>query len=109
MDVVEESKESTLMIMVTGDGGGMPIPQPMAGLHESTPAPFLMKTYDMVENRSTNGVVSWSEGHNSFIVWDCHSFATTVLPRYFKHDNFSSFIRQLNTYVRSYLVLTNHI
>ncbi|KAL1543303.1 homogentisate 1,2-dioxygenase [Salvia divinorum] len=74
------------------------IPQPIEGLHENGPPPFLSKTYDLVEDKDTNEIVSWSRGNNSFIVWDPQNFAINLLPRCFKHNNFSSFVRQLNTY-----------
>ena len=82
-------------------------PQPMEGIHETGPPPFLTKTYDIVEDSTTNHVVSWSRGNNSFVVWDPQAFAMTLLPRYFKHNNFSSFVRQLNTYVRFFFFFLN--
>ncbi|KAK6255253.1 hypothetical protein SCA6_016558 [Theobroma cacao] len=62
------------------------------------PAPFLLKTYDMVDDSSTDDIVSWSSNKKSFVVWNPPEFARLLLPTYFKHNNFSSFIRQLNTY-----------
>ncbi|KAL4604656.1 hypothetical protein ACB092_10G205900 [Castanea dentata] len=75
----------------------MPPPQPMEGLHDTGPPPFLTKTYDMVDDPTTNHIVSWNRGGTSFVVWDPHSFSTNLLPKHFKHNNFSSFVRQLNT------------
>ena len=75
-------------------------PQPSEALHSgSVPPPFLTKTFDMVDDPSSDSIVGWSSGNNSFVVWDPPQFSQHLLPRYFKHGNFSSFVRQLNTYV----------
>ncbi|XP_073146441.1 heat stress transcription factor A-7a-like [Henckelia pumila] len=74
------------------------IPRPLEALLETAPPPFLSKTYDFVDDPNTDDIVSWSKGNNSFIVWDTQKFATNLLPNFFKHKNFSSFVRQLNTY-----------
>ncbi|XP_077250248.1 heat stress transcription factor A-5-like [Tasmannia lanceolata] len=68
------------------------------GQNSGGPAPFLLKTYEMVDDSSTDDIVSWSSAKNSFVVWDPAEFARILLPTFFKHNNFSSFIRQLNTY-----------
>lgn len=60
--------------------------------------PFLAKTYEMVDDPSTDSLVSWSQNNKSFIVQNPPEFAGVLLPKFFKHSNFSSFIRQLNTY-----------
>ncbi|KAL6529495.1 hypothetical protein OROGR_015118 [Orobanche gracilis] len=61
-------------------------------------APFLLKTYEMVDDTLTSSIVSWSPSGLSLVVWNPPEFARDLLPKYFKHNNFSSFIRQLNTY-----------
>ncbi|EPS68470.1 heat shock factor, partial [Genlisea aurea] len=62
------------------------------------PAPFLKKTFEMVDDPSTDSIISWSPTRTSFVVWDTHAFSSHLLPKHFKHNNFSSFVRQLNTY-----------
>ncbi|XP_010939421.1 heat stress transcription factor B-1 isoform X1 [Elaeis guineensis] len=62
------------------------------------PAPFLTKTHQIVEERGTDEVISWGDKGRSFVVWKPVEFARDLLPAHFKHNNFSSFVRQLNTY-----------
>ncbi|XP_057541683.1 heat shock factor protein HSF24-like [Amaranthus tricolor] len=64
----------------------------------SSPAPFLTKTYELVDDESSDEMISWGENGNTFVVWKVAEFAKDLLPKYFKHNNFSSFVRQLNTY-----------
>lgn len=68
---------------------------------------FLSKTFEMVSDPSTNAIVSWSSTNKSFIVWNQPDFSKNLLPKFFKHNNFSSFIRQLNTYVSKFNILHN--
>lgn len=69
--------------------------------HRPVPAPFLTKTYQIVDDPGTDHIVSWGEDETTFVVWRPPEFARDLLPNYFKHNNFSSFVRQLNTYVSS--------
>ncbi|XP_010031706.1 heat stress transcription factor B-4b [Eucalyptus grandis] len=67
-------------------------------LQKAVPAPFLTKTYQLVDDPRTDHIVSWGEEEATFVVWRPPEFARDLLPNYFKHNNFSSFVRQLNTY-----------
>ncbi|KAL9238980.1 hypothetical protein vseg_013342 [Gypsophila vaccaria] len=74
-------------------------PVPLECLLLGNPVPpFLSKTYDLVDDPTIDPIISWSGRGESFVVWDPVEFSRVILPRNFKHNNFSSFVRQLNTY-----------
>ncbi|KAG7033512.1 Heat stress transcription factor B-3, partial [Cucurbita argyrosperma subsp. argyrosperma] len=85
-----------------GDQKGLRLPSPPrtveSMMKKSTPPPFLVKTYTVVEDPATDKVISWNGEGTAFVVWQTAEFAKDVLPKLFKHCNFSSFVRQLNTY-----------
>lgn len=43
-------------------------------------------------------MIRWSDDGRSFIVLDEDEFARTLIPELFKHNNYASFVRQLNMY-----------
>ena len=62
----------------------------------------------MVED-SIEDCIIWSTKGDHFIVISPNKFSKTVLPRYFKHSNWTSFVRQLNsTYFNVYILYMHH-
>ena len=62
------------------------------------PNKFLLKTYNMINESKNHSYIDWTESGNSLIIRDVDGFTCKILPKYFKHKNFASFIRQLNMY-----------
>jgi len=64
----------------------------------NTPA-FLEKLFDILEdNQAHSHLISWQADGTSFIIKKVSEFSEIVLPRYFKHSNIQSYVRQLNMY-----------
>ncbi|KAM9418441.1 heat shock factor protein 1-like isoform 2-T2 [Salvelinus alpinus] len=59
---------------------------------------FLTKLWTLIEDPDTDPLICWSPNGNSFHVFDQGQFSKEVLPKYFKHNNMTSFVRQLNMY-----------
>lgn len=49
------------------------------------------------ESKNTD-LIRWSDKGDSFVVLDEDEFAKTLIPELFKHNNYASFVRQLNMY-----------
>ena len=68
-----------------------------AKVNRTIPA-FLNKLFEMVNDPATDHHIHWNADGTAFIVKNQSDFSAEVLPHFFKHGNFNSFIRQLNMY-----------
>uniref|UniRef100_A0A7R9U1Y2 HSF-type DNA-binding domain-containing protein n=1 Tax=Pinguiococcus pyrenoidosus TaxID=172671 RepID=A0A7R9U1Y2_9STRA len=58
---------------------------------------FLRKTFKMIDECPAD-IGGWSREGTTFLVKDPEVFAAKIIPQFFRHSNFSSFVRQLNFY-----------
>ncbi|XP_071597144.1 heat shock factor protein 2 isoform X1 [Heliangelus exortis] len=72
-------------------------PQPQSSAGAGVPA-FLSKLWALVGEDPNSQLITWSQNGQSFLVLDEQRFAKEILPKYFKHNNMASFVRQLNMY-----------
>ncbi|KAI9102052.1 HSF-type DNA-binding-domain-containing protein [Phlyctochytrium arcticum] len=59
---------------------------------------FIQKLHKILEEEGYQHLIRWSSSGSSFLVLDSVDFARNVLPKVFKHNNYTSFVRQLNLY-----------
>ena len=59
---------------------------------------FLSSLYELVSSPALDHIICWSRDGTSFVIRDSEALCTSVLPNYYKHNNLTSFCRQLNFY-----------
>ncbi|KAK3293215.1 uncharacterized protein B0H64DRAFT_444496 [Chaetomium fimeti] len=60
--------------------------------------PFVQKLSSFLDESRNTELIRWSDKGDSFVVLDEDEFAKTLIPELFKHNNYASFVRQLNMY-----------
>ncbi|KAJ3225478.1 hypothetical protein HK099_006751 [Clydaea vesicula] len=83
-----------------------PSQSPLMSPHQSPQSPvvgkngclFVHKLYNMIFDQNYQNLIFWNSHGTSFTVNNVVKFSKEVLPKHFKHNNFSSFVRQLNMY-----------
>ena len=59
---------------------------------------FLSKLHVILSDNTYNEIIHWDNDGKRMIVKDVVNLCNIVLPKFYKHHNYSSFVRQLNMY-----------
>ena len=59
---------------------------------------FLSKLYDILNNTAYKEIIYWNKEDGGIIIADVNKFISMILPKYYNHNKYSSFVRQLNLY-----------
>ena len=62
------------------------------------PCFFLEKLFKILKKKKNNQIIHWNEDGTKVVISDPIKFTINILPKYFSHKNYSSFVRQLNLY-----------
>eukprot|EP01041_Mallomonas_annulata_P002306 gene2306-4490_t len=64
----------------------------------ASPSGFLTKTFEIFSTTEYADLCGWGPKGDTIYVRKIEEFSKQILPKYFKHANFQSFVRQLNMY-----------
>ena len=59
---------------------------------------FLSLLYEILNDLSYNDIISWNIDGNGIFIKNVSKLCEIILPKFYKHNNYSSFVRQLNIY-----------
>ena len=59
---------------------------------------FLLKLYEILSKDEYSKIIHWSQNGSYIIITNIDALSKKILPIYFNHQNYSSFVRQLNMY-----------
>ena len=59
---------------------------------------FLSKLHDILSDTIYNEIIHWDADGKRIIIADVIELSNLILPKFYKHHNYSSFVRQLNMY-----------
>ena len=59
---------------------------------------FLLKLYEILSKEEYSKIIHWSQNGSYIIITNIDALSKKILPIYFNHQNYSSFVRQLNMY-----------
>ena len=62
------------------------------------PCFFLEKLFKILKKKKNNQIIHWNEDGSKVVISDPIKFTVNILPKHFNHQNYSSFVRQLNLY-----------
>ncbi|EDO17740.1 hypothetical protein Kpol_1033p46 [Vanderwaltozyma polyspora DSM 70294] len=68
------------------------------GHNQKTRPTFVNKVWNMVNDDNNAELIRWSSDGLSIVINNREELVREILPKYFKHSNFASFVRQLNMY-----------
>lgn len=103
--IVSSSTQHSAQHYGSSNAGSPPSGYASAGLSalnqaQKTQSGFVGKLFAMLEDAEIQktGLIQWSPEGTTFVCPNPTEFSKVVLPNFFKHNNWQSFVRQLNMY-----------